>query len=206
MGAIGGPTGVGPSYAYEPPPYPNAPQLEPDAATLRDLEEFDRVLGVLRQPRSLSPRGAAVYEEIVRLLQTGPTDWAVTDRDTRKILGLLETLGREDWLAVISRLNTKQGPDHPSEPGYQRSTLLDKFGRRGLQHDPEHIELFAQQVARHLGTGESEAIDRRTAEMFVETLPGGKLEHRTLQDYLVAAGQAALIPFGVVWWLLRGGD
>lgn len=120
----------------------------------------------------LSKAAERALEEIRRLLATGITDWAVTDRETEEIHAHLEPLSRSDYLGVLFRLAlAKEG----GEP------LLAKYIRRGvLDHSEKQRQAVSAQVAWKLytlieGGGPAAVEEARAIERELRALTGATL-------------------------------
>jgi hypothetical protein len=140
-----------PAPAPDPAPEPSAPAPTPDAAAApkakRPSARAKPAPKAIEMPStatsSRTPAAAKAHVSISKLLRTGLLDWAVTNRDTEEIHGILDKLETNDWQAVMLRLaRTEEAPG---------KNLLVKYLMRGVtDHSEGQCKLFSAQVSEKI--------------------------------------------------------
>jgi hypothetical protein len=111
----------------------------------------EAVAKVAAAPRTWSPAAAGAFEIAKKALDTGATDWAVTNKDTHRVLDALANLAPGDWLAVIDRLSATPDGHGRVMSGGGKSSLVEKLKQRGIEDDATLRGLLEAQVAKNLG-------------------------------------------------------
>lgn len=118
---------------------------------------LDRAADAGQSPASKAAERAAV-DRAIALLRTNVFDWAVTDGDTRKILGRLDALEPAAWLGALLSLAAR-----PDDSGIGGQSWLFKLATKGIESEAEKAQFIAQ-CKRNMGALLGEPLTDAQAE------------------------------------------